>query len=339
MKNINVNLKVITPLFLHGADGKTPEIRPASIKGIIRYWWRAARSENDIDNLRKIESSIFGGAGEDYGRSPVTLRVSSNARPGYNYYFDDYKNPGLRYLFYSFFLGDNRACGYFDADTDFKLRLSTVDNKSDKLRQAASALWLAVYFGGFGMRSRRGAGNLSAYYIEDESKIISDDIDFIPKNINNATDLKDWLLRNYKSASSIICDCGGTMKYSNLHGARLIIIEPAKSSWNECLNYIGEKYMDFRRDKSKLSQRAPMGLPITGVRIISKDSYNRSASRLFLKVLKINDLYFSYILSLKGEILPRNCKIEVKGKELNIPDDSIITRFIDSIKEKAEVTL
>lgn len=129
------------------------------------------------------------------------------------------------------------------------------------------------------------------------------------------------------------------MKYSNLHGARLIIIESAKSSWNECLNYIGKMYMDFRRYESKLSQRAPMGLPIKGVRIISRDSYNRSASRLFLKVLKINDLYFSYILSLKGEILPRNSKIEAKGKEFSIPDDSIIDRFIDSIPEKVEVKL
>ncbi len=41
MKSIKFTLETITPLFLAGADGQTPELRPPSIKGMMRFWWRA----------------------------------------------------------------------------------------------------------------------------------------------------------------------------------------------------------------------------------------------------------------------------------------------------------
>jgi len=47
---------MITPLFMAGADGKTPELRPPSFKGMMRFWWRAMRAENDIDALGQAES-------------------------------------------------------------------------------------------------------------------------------------------------------------------------------------------------------------------------------------------------------------------------------------------
>ncbi|MBK8563977.1 MAG: type III-B CRISPR module RAMP protein Cmr1 [Saprospiraceae bacterium] len=38
MKTITFTCKTITPMFLNGADGQTPELRPSSIKGVLRYW-------------------------------------------------------------------------------------------------------------------------------------------------------------------------------------------------------------------------------------------------------------------------------------------------------------
>ncbi len=41
MRSITFECETITPMFLACADGKTPELRPPSIKGLMRFWWRA----------------------------------------------------------------------------------------------------------------------------------------------------------------------------------------------------------------------------------------------------------------------------------------------------------
>ena len=41
MNTITFELETITPMFMAGADGETFELRPSSIKGDMRFWWRA----------------------------------------------------------------------------------------------------------------------------------------------------------------------------------------------------------------------------------------------------------------------------------------------------------
>jgi CRISPR-associated protein Cmr1 len=68
MQSITFTCEIITPMFLSGADGTTPELRAPSIKGAMRFWWRAmhghlAKKENgkwDYTKLREQEGEIFG---------------------------------------------------------------------------------------------------------------------------------------------------------------------------------------------------------------------------------------------------------------------------------------
>ena len=60
MEKIVFECETITPIFMYGADGKTPELRPASIKGVMRFWWRAINGDSDIGKLKEDESEIFG---------------------------------------------------------------------------------------------------------------------------------------------------------------------------------------------------------------------------------------------------------------------------------------
>ena len=73
METLQFDCEVITPMFLAGADTDKPEIRPASIKGMLRFWWRALHGSDP--NYKKREAEIFGGTGENEGRSKVLLRV------------------------------------------------------------------------------------------------------------------------------------------------------------------------------------------------------------------------------------------------------------------------
>lgn len=47
-------------MFLAGADGKTPELRASSIKGALRFWWRALNGHLSLKELKEREGKIFG---------------------------------------------------------------------------------------------------------------------------------------------------------------------------------------------------------------------------------------------------------------------------------------
>ncbi len=62
-------------MFLAGADGKTPELRPPSIKGLMRFWWRAMNGHLPLEELKKEEGKIFGTSDEKIGRSKFNIRI------------------------------------------------------------------------------------------------------------------------------------------------------------------------------------------------------------------------------------------------------------------------
>lgn len=80
---IVVQCEIVTPLFSYGADGETPEIRMPSLKGIIRFWWRAANSYLGMEQLKLRESLIFGGINKnsekkdknEIGKSKIQMRL------------------------------------------------------------------------------------------------------------------------------------------------------------------------------------------------------------------------------------------------------------------------
>lgn len=72
--------RLLTPLFLGGADGTerdaVPELRAPSLKGAMRFWWRAAQAEEDGKRLKKTEAGIFGGTGKGEGKSTFGIRMN-----------------------------------------------------------------------------------------------------------------------------------------------------------------------------------------------------------------------------------------------------------------------
>lgn len=60
METREFEVEVVTPLFLGGANPKKAELRAASIKGALRFWWRALYGCDEMENMKKRESEIFG---------------------------------------------------------------------------------------------------------------------------------------------------------------------------------------------------------------------------------------------------------------------------------------
>ena len=72
MNSITFTCETITPMFLSGADGTTPELRAPSIKGALRFWWRALHGHLPLGDLKKREGEIFG---DNNHKSKFTLFV------------------------------------------------------------------------------------------------------------------------------------------------------------------------------------------------------------------------------------------------------------------------
>ncbi|SHO81241.1 CRISPR-associated RAMP Cmr1 [hydrothermal vent metagenome] len=53
MEKIVFECETITPIFMYGADATIPELRPASIKGVMRFWWRAIHGDLKLDELKE----------------------------------------------------------------------------------------------------------------------------------------------------------------------------------------------------------------------------------------------------------------------------------------------
>ena len=70
-------IEVITPIFGGGAETKKVDseipIRPSSIRGHLRFWWRATRGAHlSVDALRAREEEIWGSSKSP---SPVIIEV------------------------------------------------------------------------------------------------------------------------------------------------------------------------------------------------------------------------------------------------------------------------
>jgi hypothetical protein len=75
MEYVTIHLEVLTPAFVAGAEQDTVELRSASIRGLVRWWWRADRDHLPVGKLIEEEGTIFGSA--ELGlKSPLGVDVS-----------------------------------------------------------------------------------------------------------------------------------------------------------------------------------------------------------------------------------------------------------------------
>jgi len=361
MKETKFVCKVITPMFMGGADSRTPELRPSEFKGMMRFWWRAIKAEDNIEKLRKEEVKLFGGTGEREGKSRVNIRLVYNLKEleekfiGENIKneFIKTQNYGLAYLLYSTFSlkarGKPIIREYIKPDFSFQINFSSFDEKV--LKQTLASFWLSVHLGGFGTRARRGGGNISIEKVEGNTFAI----DFIPKGLRTKTELKRWFIKNVNRIKEIIPMGVRCRKYSNLKEASIFIFD-CKTNWVEALNFIGNEYKSFREKKRNVWRTPAFGMPVMhrGFRMHrrfrerfvpykgNRRLSERRSSPLIFKIIKAESLYFPIIVKVSGDIVYHGRigrEVGQNLKELRSVDDSILDEFLNSLKNKVEVKI
>ncbi|MEY4935901.1 MAG: type module protein Cmr1 [Bacteroidota bacterium] len=144
-------------MFLAGADGTTPELRAPSIKGALRFWWRAMNGHLPLDDLRKngqlvqkglrsIEGEIFGNTEQ---RASFIIRVlMSESTP--------------------FQIGQEKPVPHKNypksailIKQSFKIHLALIKDNLFKINQLENLFVLTCLLGGIGGRMRRGFGSVT----------------------------------------------------------------------------------------------------------------------------------------------------------------------------------
>jgi len=168
--SIEVDLLVVTPILGGGAATRQLDvvdvIRVPTVRGHLRFWWRAVRAAETPQALFKAESGLWGcAATDDGGRSLVDIRITvgetGKIDPDQILLYDSRDRKATRGAYALWpARGDrnNQSAPRRSAGTRFRLELLAPKKFEPELRDAVRA-W--VLFGGYGSRTRRGLGSLT----------------------------------------------------------------------------------------------------------------------------------------------------------------------------------
>jgi CRISPR-associated protein Cmr1 len=185
------DIELITPLYGGGAEAGINDpafpIRPSSVRGHLRFWWRATRGAgfSTAEKLFDAEEKIWGSTEKPSG---TTVKVTAFEKVQY-YRHDPGSVEG-----YVLFPAKTREYHHsvLKEGLHFTLKVSYAQAFDEDV---SCALWAWLNFGGIGARTRRGCG---ALYCSD----------FAPQNSLPDT-LNQWLkdkINMYHLEANSVCD-------------------------------------------------------------------------------------------------------------------------------------
>lgn len=174
MSHFEIKLRTLTPTFCRGKDAASAEIRPPSLKGQLRWWYRAWQplAVNGPPDGPWSEGMVMGGTRGHAGQCPFTLRIAQDLFNTISWREVERTAPrgsrsqvgGIRYLGFAFRTTrqgpeDHRAV---PPDVGFTATHVFPRGTSDEAaRGLIAAWWLLAHLGGLGARGRRGFGSVT----------------------------------------------------------------------------------------------------------------------------------------------------------------------------------
>lgn len=335
---LKATLRTVTPVFCAGAEQNGPaEIRPLSLRGALRWWYRA------IDpNFAENEARFFGATGARPTASPVTLRVENWVTGKQHLRSQIYgksKERGEAYLGYTLYLGanDRRAV---PPDQNVEITLRGLELDQELQRAWLASLWLFGHLGGLGTRSRRGYGTMA---LESWSNWPEAN-DLAPAY--GAANPEAWLERFRQGLKVIRGWFPGTPGGKHHHlGARLPLYlwKAGQKDWSDALHVVGQELQQFRSVPARHTpgKLAPFGLPLAfqhpKVTFFPQD-WNRAPSRLQIRVVRIGERYHPLVWCAAGSLVPDPPPPMIRpkppGAAIAVGSDGILDDFLKAIAPK-----
>ncbi|MEA3403422.1 MAG: type III-B CRISPR module RAMP protein Cmr1 [Armatimonadota bacterium] len=257
-----MTFELVTPAYAGSAvPGHTDGLRPPTLKGLLRFWWRALHAALPLPELAEREARIFGSTGTGQGLVVVPLQSGPTGAveprgqvvPGQH-----------EWHWYS-------AYGAVSWDRDrraqvtqvarmmpsqhlsFRLMMGpVVRDRCEALREVAHAAWLLSTLGGFGMRSRRGWGSLQ----------LTEPIDDLP--CLRACRSREDVVGKLADALHVLCPepVADLPDYTALNTRSMILVGPSQVSWEEALKAIIKPYRTLRRHLGAEHNHSRTGAPV-----------------------------------------------------------------------------
>lgn len=345
-------------MFLAGADGQTPELRAPSIKGAMRFWWRAMNGHLvvkkdgrwDYSELKRQEGEIFG---ETSLKSSFSIEVvEKSAIADFSYSGKEYAS-AIKYFQYSLIHHNDRIG--ITPGFEFSIRLQSRNNQV--LQIAANLVWILANIGGVGTRARRGGG---AFSIEEVELDVKDSTAFslLSKGLLNGSIIagsvdEPILQYSYLPASSdIFISNAGFKTWEGAMvdiGNRMMQVRDGDTIKAE--NSIRDRYSYFK--ERDLDKKAAFGLPLNVrssntnrrvdnlVDLLTKNDSNelekaRRASPLYISISKDKSAFYWTVVHLKGEFMPDDAIIKFNDLEWEEENPSLLNEFIQTLNEACE---
>ena len=333
MYEAKFEVEAITPIFMRGADQSQAEIRSSSIKGLMRWWFRALAGNyfgDRINYLKEKENEIFGSTGCETG---ITVEVEFPEPEPFN--FDEFKD--LSYLWFSIKLLKRKGQfeKYYPAGAIFEITLKSINKQAFKT--SLVTLWTLISLGSIGFRSRRGAGSV---------KFVGGDVDKLEDlglswRFSSERDLSSSI----NSAISIIGDTLKLKSLTKLTPQAYPILNPKTAYvglWNPktgnpilALKKFQREYQNLRRHINK-RERIVFGLPVKlrgkgtkNIRdVIPKLSNSRRSSPVSIGLTYIGR--YLYVRIVKFYTHPYHSDSDID----KVTNWSILTHFNRSLSEK-----
>ncbi len=261
-EKITASYRIVTPMFIGDAEQKASGISPASVKGALRFWWRALNwgrvlkeaGDNEVAALKLLhaqEAVLFGGLAETDedektgkkqqlgGQGAFLLRVESKNLKKYSAgTMDEHYN--LKDSWQSYLLGlglmkYDKKKNYYQRSAlisgSFSVQLFCKNSAYSQELENLLLLWGLL--GGLGSRQRKGLGSISITALK-----VGDEIRELPQNQPAVLEVLKNLID--KSAT-------GEPPYTAFSQSSQILCSPAKAqtSW-QTLAEIAEKMQMFR---------------------------------------------------------------------------------------------
>ena len=192
-------LQLVSPAFLAGAEQSSADcdLRPATLRGLLRWWWRAMyASKVDPKTLRALETVVWGDA-EHGSRVRIAVRIDAGDAPRRYHkksvqFLREHGIPqrshqkvtlGLYYASYG--MAEKEPVRWYRPEgSRWQIVLTARDGEfrkasgqtiplaaKDLLFQACVSLWLLAKYGGAGSKSRKGFGSFQEFEVRGISSI------------------------------------------------------------------------------------------------------------------------------------------------------------------------
>lgn len=278
MPTITATYKIITPMFVSGAEQDQAELRIPSIKGAIRFWWRALNwcCYENTEKLYIAETKLFGGTYKKDKKDNKTIVKQSKIHFSFienttttnaNYKKNYSKDCSIVYLAGQ---GVKDTTKYMQTNT-FTLQLMS---KSEIDESVIRAIKIFGLLGGLGKRSRKGFGSIAIQSIHDE------------KFIFNTTEDYRNRIREIIALTNNHCHNGITPPYTAFSNRSEIFTSATEDSALDAHIAVAKEYKTHRKGTEYLDKGNEK-------RIAFGQSSPRQASPILLHIHPIDDKFIS----------------------------------------------